>query len=208
VIIIYTDKEIKSIFAEFKATEQGVIEGYAAYFDNVDSYQDVIVKGAFADATNKSSEVKLMWNHNWDTVPIGTVTMLLEDEKGLSFRAELNNTALAKDVKEGIKSGAVTKMSIGYTTEDSETVEKEGKTLRMIKKIKLFEISPVNFPANDMATIQSYKSDFHNEILEELKVLKMEVESVKALVTVDSNESDDIEVITKLNGLIKKVGGK
>lgn len=207
-IIIYTDKEIKSIFAEFKATEQGVIEGYAAYFDNVDSYQDVIVKGAFADATNKSSEVKLMWNHNWDTVPIGTVTMLLEDEKGLSFRAELNNTALAKDVKEGIKSGAVTKMSIGYTTEDSETVEKEGKTLRMIKKIKLFEISPVNFPANDMATIQSYKSDFHNEILEELKVLKMEVESVKALVTVDSNESDDIEVITKLNGLIKKVGGK
>jgi len=208
VIIIYTDKEIKSIFAEFKATEQGVIEGYAAYFDNVDSYQDVIVKGAFADATNKSSEVKLMWNHNWNTVPIGTVTMLLEDEKGLSFRAELNNTALAKDVKEGIKSGAVTKMSIGYTTEDSETVEKEGKTLRMIKKIKLFEISPVNFPANDMATIQSYKSDFHNEILEELKVLKMEVESVKALVTVDSNESDDIEVITKLNGLIKKVGGK
>lgn len=207
-IIIYTDKEIKSIFAEFKATEQGVIEGYAAYFDNVDSYQDVIVKGAFADATNKSSEVKLMWNHNWNTVPIGTVTMLLEDEKGLSFRAELNNTALAKDVKEGIKSGAVTKMSIGYTTEDSETVEKEGKTLRMIKKIKLFEISPVNFPANDMATIQSYKSDFHNEILEELKVLKMEVESVKALVTVDSNESDDIEVITKLNGLIKKVGGK
>ena len=207
-IIIYTDKEIKSIFAEFKATEQGVIEGYAAYFDNVDSYQDVIVKGAFADATNKSSEVKLMWNHNWNTVPIGTVTMLLEDEKGLSFRAELNNTALAKDVKEGIKSGAVTKMSIGFTTEDSETVEKEGKTLRMIKKIKLFEISPVNFPANDMATIQSYKSDFHNEILEELKVLKMEVESVKALVTVDSNESDDIEVITKLNGLIKKVGGK
>jgi len=152
-------REIKSIKFEVKASEEGRIEGYAAFFNNVDSYKDVIMPGAFKKSIeNDIDNIKMFFNHDWSSVPIGTINQLKEDEKGLYFEAQLNNTALAVDVKEGIKTGAVNKMSIGFITEKSENGEIEGKTVRKLKEIKLFEISPVNFPANEKADITGYKN--------------------------------------------------
>jgi HK97 family phage prohead protease len=153
------EKEIKSLTIEFKAKEEGMIEGYAAYFNNVDSYDDIIVPGAFQKTIKENmQDIKMVWNHDWDDVPIGNIIELKEDEKGLYFMAKLNNTTLAQDIKEAIKTGAVNKMSIGYKCTQYENKETDGKWIRHIKEVKLYEISPVNFPANDMATINSYKS--------------------------------------------------
>jgi HK97 family phage prohead protease len=93
--------------------------------------------------------------------------MLEEDEKGLMFRAKLNNTTLANDVKEAIRTGAINKMSIGYKCIQYDTKEVNGKWIRYLKEVKLMEISPVNFPANNMASINNYKSE-KSEILKKI----------------------------------------
>jgi len=164
--------EHKSINIEFKATqEEGIFEGYSAYFDNVDSYGDVIRKGAFSKSINENlSEIKVMWNHDWKGVPIGIIEELKEDDKGLWFRAKLNNTATATDVKVAIKDGAVTKMSIGYSTTKSNKEKLDGKWIKSLTEIKLYEISPVNFPANTLASITGYKNEVNeNELMELLR---------------------------------------
>lgn len=170
------EKKYLAFNTEFKADgEEGVIEGYAAYFNNVDSYNDVILQGAFKNITDVS-DVKLFYNHEWNTVPIGTVMQLYEDDKGLKFQAKFNQTTLADDVKEAIKTGGITKMSIGYSVKDSEFNRDTG--IRYIKDINLYEISPVNFPANDMAAIQSYKKEGEN--VNEIKKIDAKLNKLEA----------------------------
>jgi len=154
------NREIKSFDMEFKASDEGIIEGYAAFFDNVDSYNDVILKGAFTNTiADDMPNMKVFWNHDWKGVPLGRPSQLQETNEGLFFSAKLNNTTTSLDVKEAIKAGDVNKMSIGYSVIDSEVKKVDGQLIRYIKEIKLYEVSPVNFPANDMADITGYKNE-------------------------------------------------
>ena len=203
------DREIKSIdLLEFKATDKGEFEGYAAYFNNVDSYEDMIMPGAFGQVD--PSSVKLFFNHNWSGVPIGVVTMLEEDEKGLKFKAKLNETTLGKDVKEALKTGAINKMSIGYRVNGCSYEKIEDKTVRKITGIDLMEISPVNFPANDMAEITSYKSTEVKELKDDVKELKTQltafVEMLKDLKkeTIKTEDEEKSEILEQLNKMLNE----
>lgn len=150
--------EFKSVIAEFKAIGEGIFEGYAAYFNNKDKGDDVILSGAFAKTIVADKDnIKLIWNHDWDDVPIGNIISMEEKPLGLYVQCKLNNTSKALDVKEAIATGAVTKFSIGYKCNVWETIEEKGEWTRYIKEVKLFEVSPVNFPMNDMANITGYK---------------------------------------------------
>lgn len=224
------NKEIKSVQIEFKASEEGVFSGYAAFFNNIDSYGDIIEPGAFKDTiSNDMPNVKVVWNHNWNSVPIGKVISLYEDDKGLRFEAELNNTSLAKDVKEAIKSGAVNKMSIGFTCQEEEYKEIDGETIRFIKKIKLYEISPVNFPANSKADIEDYKTmididsfredlktmfksvldkyDFEEKLNKKFKLQEKTIKETPLLDEVEemANEMLEEETITDIKEMLKNI---
>lgn len=174
------EKEIKSIFnAEIKTEgEEGIFEGYAAYFNNVDTYNDVILPDAFDDVLSADiSEIKVVFNHDWEDVPIGIPIQLWKDENGLKIKAKLIDTSKGKDVKIALKEKAITKMSIGYTVLDYEYKNIAGKTIRYIKKIKLYEISPVLFPANNKASIQNYKKEKEGggEVEKEIKTLLRDI---------------------------------
>jgi len=178
-------REHKSFDVEFKATEQGIIEGYAAYFNNVDSYGDIILKGAFADTiagakANNYKDIKIFWNHDWSGVPIGKPIEMYEDDKGLYIKGQLNETTTAQDVKLALKDGSVSKMSIGFLTEIDEMKKVEGIMRRLLKKLKLFEFSPVNFPANEMADILGYKKEGAElDIKKELEEIKTQIAGMK-----------------------------
>lgn len=165
--------EQKGITTEFKATEEGVFEGYAAFFNNKDSYDDVILPGAFTETIkNDFPNIKLFWNHDWSEVPIGNIVQLEEQMAlGLYVKCQLNKTEQALDVAEGIKTKAITKMSIGFKCQEWEWKEENGNYVRYIKKVQLYEVSPVNFPANGMAAITSYK----NAAKEELRAMIKEM---------------------------------
>jgi hypothetical protein len=148
--------------------ETGIFEGYAATFSNVpDSYGDIIDKGAFKKSLNETgNRVKILWNHS-TMEPIGIPLEMSEDSKGLYFKGKLSlGVQRAKEVLSLMKDGVINEMSIGYDT----ITEKMDGTIRHLKEIKLWDISPVTFAANPEAVITGVKCDFE-ELLKSGRVL-------------------------------------
>jgi len=135
-------------------TEDFFIEGYASVFNVVDSYRDIILKGAFSKSIEKNNQnnyIKLLWQHDM-TWPVGIINNLYEDEKGLRIKAQINDQIfLGKEIINLIKQGAIKDLSIGFKVIDS--YYDNIKEIRFITEIELWEISLVTFPANEQANL-------------------------------------------------------
>lgn len=145
--------------------------GYGSVFDNIDAYGDVIKPGAFADtlaAAHKSGiwPSMLMQHGGWgmgadDMTPIGIWTNLAEDGIGLKSDGKLADTQRGREAYTLLKMKprpAITGQSIGYIAKESVPRSKPDEPRRTIKRIDLFEISLVTFPANTRARVQQVKS--------------------------------------------------
>ena len=142
---------------EIKSNDKGeatAFEAYGSTFGNVDSYDDVVMKGAFLDTLNKRTP-KILYQHDTSRVA-GIMTAAEEDDKGLLIRGEFLNTTLGRDVREEVKSGAIDSMSIGFSIKEAEY---DDRGVRFIRDVELYEISFVTFPANEQAIVTSVKTD-------------------------------------------------
>ena len=139
----------------------GIIKGYGSYFGNKDSDNDIIMKGAYKKTIAENGErVKYLYQHDMNQ-PIGKMTELYEDDKGLVFVAEIAKTQLGKDVVELMKSGVITENSVGIMP-----MQKKNKgDYREITEVKLYEISAVTLAANDQAKILDVKGNVDIEKL-------------------------------------------
>ncbi|QDP54993.1 MAG: putative prohead protease [Prokaryotic dsDNA virus sp.] len=139
----------------------GIIKGYGSYFGNKDSDNDVIIKGAYKKTIAENGDrVKYLYQHDMNQ-PIGKMTELYEDDKGLVFVAEIAKTQLGKDVVELMKSGVITENSVGIMP--IQKTNKDG--FREINEVKLYEISAVTLAANDQAKILDVKGNIDVEKL-------------------------------------------
>lgn len=145
------------------------LEGYAAVYNNVDSYKDIISVGAFDAflASDDVKRVKFCYNHDPHDV-IGVVESLYGDEKGLKFKAKLSNTTRGKDVAELIQDGALSEFSIGYRVEDA-TFKEDG--IRVLTKLYLYEFSVVSRAANPQAVLTA--TERKEEACEQKQSLEM-----------------------------------
>lgn len=139
----------------------GIIKGYGSYFGNKDSDNDVIMKGAYKKTIAENGDrVKYLYQHDMNQ-PIGKMTELYEDDKGLVFVAEIAKTQLGNDVVELMKSGVITENSVGIMP-----MQKNNKSdYREITEVKLYEISAVTLAANDQAKILDVKGNVDVEKL-------------------------------------------
>lgn len=134
-------------------TDQGVFEGYAAVFGNVDDGGDVIEKGAFANTLKeRASRVKICWQHD-PKEPIGRPLELREDDRGLYVKAKISLTQRGRDALTLLRDGVVNELSIGY---DAVKEMYEG-AVRRLREVKLWEISPVTWAMNPLATVTGVK---------------------------------------------------
>lgn len=134
----------------------GVITGYGSVFGNVDSWGDVVEKGAFL-RTIEQRKIPILWQHNSDE-PIGLWDEISEDDYGLKMRGHLliDDVAKAKEAYALVKSGVVNGLSIGYIPKDYSY---DMENYRHISDVNLYEVSLVTFPANEKAIITDIKSD-------------------------------------------------
>lgn len=141
--------------------ESGFFEGQASPFGGKpDSYGDVIVEGAFSETLLKGGRngtgVAMLWQHD-PKQPLGVWTELKENKKGLQAIGQLAiETQLGHDAYVLMKMKALQGLSIGYDATEWE-YNKDQK-IRYLKKINLWEISPVTFPAATRATITTVKT--------------------------------------------------
>lgn len=134
--------------------ENGIFEGYAAVFGNVDSWGDILEQGAFTKTLSKrANRIKICYQHN-PMQPIGVPLELREDTKGLYIKGKISQTTLGKDVLQLMRDGVITELSIGYNT---IKYEMDGP-YRRLKEVELWEISPVTWAANELALITSVKT--------------------------------------------------
>lgn len=151
--------ELKNIesFQIKEITESGKFTGYASVFDVRDSYNDIVVKGAFNNSISKRKP-KLLWQHDTKEI-IGGFTSIKEDEKGLIVEGELDlEITKAREAYVLLKKGRLEGMSIGYYIPEGGSSFDDKKKARILEKIELMEISLVSFPANDKATVMDVKS--------------------------------------------------
>lgn len=137
------------------------IHGYAALF-NVRSepimgmFREEIMPGAFKK-TVRESDIRALWNHDPNYV-LGrnksNTLSLAEDERGLVIEIIPPDTQWARDLMVSIQRADVSEMSFGFWAVKDKwqyavIAEPDGRTmdLRQVFEARLFDISPVTFPA-------------------------------------------------------------
>lgn len=153
----YVDFKVKSA-----DLEEGVISGYASVFGNVDSYGDIVVKGAFSGFLKRAAEsgkvVPIFYGHNMEDpkANIGGTIELREDGRGLFFKAQLDlsGNTYGRVVYEQLKDGRLDSLSFGYSVLDAKMTD----TGYELRELELYEISVVPVPANREALITEVKA--------------------------------------------------
>lgn len=131
--------------------------GHAAVFnqlsENLGGFREQIAPGAFAEAIEKDN-VALLFNHDPSQILARTVSKnlrLSEDSRGLVVDADVDESdpdwtrLLAK-----MKRGDVSQMSFGFSVRPGGqdwAKDDEGQVIRTLKKVRLFDVSPVTNPA-------------------------------------------------------------
>ena len=167
----YRSMELRAVNDEEK---RYVVEGYASTFqpyvlftqDGID-YKEQIEPTAFDGAD--LSDVVFRIDHEgrvYARTSAGTL-QLWTDEHGLGQRADLSRTAAARELFADIEAGNYPKMSFAFTVaEGGDKYDKKSHT-RIISRIaKVFDVSPVSFPANPTTALSVSTRDYFNGVIE------------------------------------------
>ena len=141
------------------SSDPGQLVGYASVFGNVDAYGDTIQPGAYLATIPSFIERGALHAEHDSRLRVGTISSAREDDHGLLIAAEFHSDQNAQRVRtqvlERLERGKFVGLSIGYVVEDSE-LRSDG--VRVLKKIKLYEISEVSVPADEHAEVIAAKS--------------------------------------------------
>ena len=133
-----------------------VVEGYASTFEpyimlkrNGIEYKERIEPTAFDEAD--LSDVVFRIDHTgrvYARSTAGTVE-LWHDDHGLGQRTDLSRTQAAREVFADIEAGNYPKMSVAFTVaENGDSYDRKTHTRTIHRIAKVFDVSPVSFPAN------------------------------------------------------------
>lgn len=169
-------------------SDVGTFSGYGAAFGNVDAMGDVIKRGAFK-LTLKEWQERSKWppmllQHGGgifgggadDMLPVGKWTTMEENDRGLKIEGRLFalNTERGQYIYEGLKSGVLDGLSIGFRIREAVNGTKPGEPRRTLTNIDLWEVSIVTFPANPKARVTAVKALTAEQLRELEAVLRDE----------------------------------
>ncbi len=175
--------EYKS-FITVSDVQDRVVTGFSAITGNMDLGGDIIHKGAFKKTIQENlPRIRHLWQHDSFAPPIAKIQNLEEVsaknlpeevrssaegvDGGLKVTREYLQTPRAEEVLQGIISGAISEMSIGYdpTKFDYTSDEKSGNLIRHLREVRLWDTSDVNWGMNP-ATLSQMEKQFPAEYQE------------------------------------------
>ena len=139
--------EVKSGIEIKRLDAEGAGLARIATLSAVDEDGDTYAEGAFGEQA-----VKVMAAHNWTVVPIGKARVFEESDEALAeFQLNLESptarewhAALKFDLDAERSGGRpLQEWSYGFRVVDAETETRDGERVRILKRLKLHEISPV-----------------------------------------------------------------
>ena len=153
------------------------IEGYFAVFGSEYRMWENAIETIDEDAFNETvdGDVRALVNHDSTLVlgrtTAGTLTLRV-DRTGLWGSILINQSDQdAMNLYERVKRGDVSQCSFGFDILDQSTeVMENGTTVWRLKKVELYEVSVVTFPAYEDTSVIARKKDY-----EELQKTKKEL---------------------------------
>jgi hypothetical protein len=135
---------------------RGEFTGLASVFNVVDLDGDIVLPGAFARSIQRSGgRVKLLYQHDTKR-PIG-IGEVSENEIGLVLKGRLSlGVRDGQEAYQLMLDRVLDSMSIGYEVVRSRPARAAGAKRELVE-LNLFEVSPVTFAANVLATINDVK---------------------------------------------------
>lgn len=187
---------IKTKSFDVKA-DNGSITGYASTWTREpDSYGDIVAKGAFLESIERIKEsgkvLPLLFNHKGDDLKayIGTVKELKEDDHGLFFDADFDDTDEGQRARQLAMDGRLAKFSFAYDVlEAAEVTLEDGRKANELRKLNIHEVSLVLYPANPDTSVVSVKAGRRNRKTDE-DIIKQIISLANQLLT---DERDDTE---------------
>lgn len=164
------------------------VEGYASTFDSyvlftrdgID-YSERIDRHAFDDAD--MSDVVFRVDHEgrvYARSSAGTVQLNVDDH-GLHHVTDLGRTARSRDVFDDIEAGNYPRMSFAFVVaEGGDEFDRETHTRIIHRVAKVFDISPVSFPANPYTSLSVATRDYFDGVIELEKAERLEREQREA----------------------------
>ena len=170
----------------------GKIVGHASVFDSwsetlggIFPFKEIVRKGTFTE-TIKFDDIRALFNHDPSYVlgrnKAGTLE-LEEDEIGLRVVITPPDTSWANDLIKNLRRGDISQMSIGFIVLEDTWGTQDGIDIREIKKVQLFDVSIVTYPAYTQTDVgvramESYK-DYKSKLDEAQNAAKRAKEKQK-----------------------------
>lgn len=160
------------------SSEGRTISGYAAIFNNKDKAGDILLKGCFAKSiqdrgpeSQANDKIIMLWQHDMHE-PIGRISVLREDEKGLYFEAVIDDVERGNQAIKQLESGTLNQFSFGYSYVWEKCEYDNERDALLVKEVVLYEISVVSIGCNgetEYLGLKSEGSDPYEELKNEIE---------------------------------------
>lgn len=133
--------------------DQTEVVGHAAVFNSLSEdlggFREQVEPGAFDDVLQ--DDVRALLNHDPNLIlartKSGTLRLAVTD-KGLEYRFTPPETTTGKDLLISLQRGDIDQSSFGFRVKEDVWEERDGEIHRRIIKFeRLFDVSPVTYPA-------------------------------------------------------------
>ncbi|MDD6210505.1 MAG: HK97 family phage prohead protease [Bacteroidales bacterium] len=162
-------------------SDSRIISGYAAIWGNKDKAGDILIKGCCAKSindrgpeSNANNKIIYLWMHDMSE-PVGKITKLVENEKGLYFEALIDTIPLGDRLITQLKSGTINQFSIGYSYVWDKCYYDDALDAFIVKEIVLYEISAVSIGCNGETEFTGMKSA--DQLADSVSTLQKDIDS-------------------------------
>ncbi|MFL5729228.1 MAG: HK97 family phage prohead protease [Cytophagaceae bacterium] len=152
------------------------IQGIAAVtnsWTDLGWYEEMIAPGAFDDVIN--DDVRALFNHDPNCILArsvngeGTLKLSIDKSGNLIYSYKTPNRSYAKDLEDAINSGDVTQSSFAFQVREAKWefcssdngLEKDRRTITKFEK--LYDVSPVTYPAYQDTTVAARSKEKVNQ---------------------------------------------
>lgn len=209
--------ESKGLPAFTKDIDGRAVAGIFAVHGHLDAYGDISHPGAFAKTIQErgTRKVKYLWSHTFggyfdtpqpptaviksiqeigrDALPEGVLDVAPDATGGVEVVREYLNTDRGNEMLEGVSKGAITEQSYAFDVMKYDFADMNGRKVRNLRELKLYEVSDVLWGAND-ATLAA--KSLPADVL--VKYLERYLTELKAGARHSSADTDAINTIHQL----------
>jgi Caudovirus prohead serine protease len=159
------DREFKTLRTATKSIDGRTVVGIVAVHGNIDDGGDRSWPGSFGDLTvDGRMRARFLWMHNAMDPPTASINYVREIPKaqlpdrvrsyapdatgGVEVSRTYLDTPRANEVLAGITAGAIDEMSYAYQATRYDFEEIEGKTIRNLYAMEIYDLSDVTWGMN------------------------------------------------------------